>query len=67
VLILWAWAINGFLSVAGSILAIMLAMSVGFSAVLLTGAMIYALGFLAVPLPNSPALRALGLTNGNPP
>ncbi len=47
-------------------LAIMLAMRVGFSAVLLTGAMIYILGFLAVPLSNLHALKALGLKNSIP-
>lgn len=48
VLIPWGWAINGFLSVAGSLLAIMVAMAFGFSAVLLVGAVIYTVGFLAI-------------------
>lgn len=48
VLIPWGWAINGFLSVAGSLLAIVVAMACGFSVVLLAGAAIYAVGFLAL-------------------
>jgi spermine/spermidine synthase len=49
VLIPWGWAINGFLSVAASILAIALAMALGFSGVLLIAALVYGLGLLAVP------------------
>ncbi len=55
VLIPWGWAINGFLSVAGSILSIMLAMAMGFSAVLLIAALIYGAGLLAVPAPSARA------------
>jgi spermidine synthase len=55
----WAWAINGFFSVITSILATLLAMSLGFRTVLLLGFAIYALGVLAmrrVPAPGrSPA------------
>ena len=44
----WAWAVNGCASVLGSILPVMIALSAGFSAVLVLGAMIYlaALGSL---------------------
>ncbi len=47
-LIPWAWAVNGCASVLGSILPVMIALSVGFSTVLLLGGMIYlaALGAL---------------------
>jgi len=38
----WAWAINGTVSVVGSVLATMLALSWGFQAVLLAGALAYA-------------------------
>jgi hypothetical protein len=43
----WAWGINGLTSVAASILAIILAMNIGFTAVVLSGSLIYSLGFLA--------------------
>ena len=49
-LIPWAWAVNGFLSVAGSLLAVMLAMAAGFSAVLLAGAASYLVALLVVPV-----------------
>ena len=45
ILIPWGWAINGFLSVFSSLLAIVLAMTVGFTWVLLIGAAIYFVGF----------------------
>jgi hypothetical protein len=44
-LIPWAWAINGTLSVLAPILAIMLAMAAGFRVVLLAGALAYLLAF----------------------
>jgi hypothetical protein len=50
-LIPWGWAVNGFLSVAGSILAVMVAMASGFSVVLLLAAAIYLVALLAVPAP----------------
>ena len=48
-LVPWGWAINGFLSVAGSMLAIVLAMAAGFSAVLFAGMLFYGIALLAVP------------------
>lgn len=50
VLIPWGWAVNGMLSVAASLLAVVLAMAAGFTTVLLTAAAVYAVGLLAVPL-----------------
>jgi hypothetical protein len=47
-LVPWAWAVNGFLSVFSSIFCIVLAMSVGFTRVLLIAALVYAFGFLAL-------------------
>jgi hypothetical protein len=41
-LVPWAWGVNGVASVAGSILAIVLAMEFGFTAVLLIAAGLYA-------------------------
>lgn len=47
-LVPWAWATNAFLSVFSSIFCIVLAMAVGFTAVLALGAALYALGFAAL-------------------
>jgi hypothetical protein len=44
----WAWAVNGFLSVFSSIFCIVLAMAIGFTNVLLIAAGVYAVGLLAV-------------------
>jgi hypothetical protein len=44
----WAWGINGITSVAGSVLAIIVAMRVGFTVVIILGCVIYILGFFAV-------------------
>jgi hypothetical protein len=43
----WAWGINGLTSVAASIIAIILAMKFGFTAVVLLGSGVYTLGYLA--------------------
>ncbi len=43
----WAWGVNGLTSVAASILAIILAMNIGFTAVVMSGSVVYALGYLA--------------------
>jgi hypothetical protein len=40
----WAWAVNGCLSVAGSVASIMLAITYGFTAVVLAALVIYWLG-----------------------
>jgi hypothetical protein len=47
-LVPWAWAVNGVASVASSVLAVLLAMQIGFSGVALVAAAIYALGALAL-------------------
>ncbi|MEQ9496480.1 MAG: class I SAM-dependent methyltransferase [Deltaproteobacteria bacterium] len=46
-LVPWAFATNGLLSVAGTVLAIIGASSVGFTGVLLAGAAVYAIAWLA--------------------
>lgn len=46
VYVAWAWAVNGFFSVIGSVLTAMLSMSYGFRAVLLLGLAAYALAAL---------------------
>ena len=48
-LVPWAWGVNGVASVAASILAIILAMSIGFTGVLVLAAALYALAALARP------------------
>jgi hypothetical protein len=47
-LVPWAWAVNGCASVVASVLAAMLALSGGFTAVLLIGAGAYLLAFLVI-------------------
>ncbi len=44
----WAWAINGFASVVGAVLATLLAIHLGFAAVILLAVMIYALACAAL-------------------
>ncbi|MSR75756.1 MAG: hypothetical protein EXS14_09850 [Planctomycetes bacterium] len=48
-LVPWAWGVNGVASVAGSILAIVLAMATGFTGVLVLAAALYALAALSRP------------------
>jgi spermidine synthase len=44
----WAWAINGFASVVGAVLATLLAIHLGFAAVILLAVLIYALAGVAL-------------------
>jgi len=44
----WAWAINGFASVVGAVLATLLAIHVGFAAVILLAVLIYALACVSL-------------------
>ena len=44
----WAWAINGCMSVIGSILTVVVSMNFGFSAVLWIASLIYVAGFYAL-------------------
>jgi hypothetical protein len=53
----WAWGINGGFTVIGSVFAIVLAMIVGFSQVLLVSAAVYVLGLSAY-------LRFVAVTDG---
>ena len=48
-LVPWAWGLNGATSVVGSILAVFVSMNVGFTGVLMTGTVAYAVGALFVP------------------
>lgn len=56
-LIPWGWAINGFLSVAGALVAVMIAMAAGFSAVLLASAATYLVALAAVTAAPPPLRR----------
>jgi len=47
-LVAWAWGVNGFASVLGSILAVMLAQSYGFSLVIILAVLIYMAGLVSV-------------------
>jgi hypothetical protein len=49
-LVPWAWAVNGVASVASSVLAVVLGMSIGFSGVALIAAAVYALGTASLML-----------------
>jgi spermidine synthase len=44
----WAWAINGCLSVVGSILTVIVSMNLGFSAVLMVAAVVYVVAFASL-------------------
>ena len=45
----WAWAINGFASVVGAVLATLLAIHLGFAAVIILAVLIYGLAAFALP------------------
>jgi len=49
-LVPWAWGVNGFASVIGSILSIMLAQSYGFGLVLFLAGGVYAVGLVAITI-----------------
>jgi hypothetical protein len=44
----WAWAINGFASVVGAVLATLLAIHLGFAAVIILAVLIYGLAAIAL-------------------
>ena len=47
-LVIWAWGVNGFCSVLGSVLAIVLAHALGYQATLMIGASLYLAAFLVI-------------------
>ena len=47
-LVAWAWGVNGFSSVVGSILAVMIAQSYGFSVVIGLAVVVYLLGLVVI-------------------
>ena len=57
-LVAWAWAINGFLSVFSSVFCIVLSMFIGFTSMLGVAAAVYAVGFLV--------MRSGGKSSGAP-
>ncbi len=46
----WAWGINGCASVLSAILAILLAIEIGFSGVMLSAILLYALAWMSQPV-----------------
>jgi hypothetical protein len=44
----WAWAVNGSMTVIGSITAVILSMNLGFNAVMITAVLIYFLDFFFI-------------------
>jgi len=48
-LVAWAWGINGYTSVVGSVVTIVLSIAVGFNAVVWIGALVYAVAWLSAP------------------
>lgn len=48
-LVAWAWGINGYTSVLGSVLCVVLSIALGFNAVVWLGALVYGVAFLAAP------------------
>jgi hypothetical protein len=61
-LVPWAWAVNGFFTVIGSVGAIILGMALGFTAVFITAAVCYATAFIAIGI--SPAPEAVYVVQG---
>ncbi len=59
-LIPWAWAINGYTSVIGSVLAVVLALELGFTVVLFIAAGIYGVGVIGYSLMATKAARGGG-------
>ena len=48
-LVAWAWGINGYTSVVGSVLTVVISIALGFDAVVWIGAAVYALAWWAAP------------------
>ena len=56
----WCWAVNGFFSVVGSVLATIVSMTFGFNLLLLLGLIIYGIGILAIGrVVQQPTLKAV--------
>jgi hypothetical protein len=53
-LVPWAWAVNGFFTVIGSVGAMILGMALGFSAVLIVAAMCYLAALIAIRMSTAP-------------
>lgn len=54
-LVAWAWGINGYTSVIGSVLTVVLSIAFGFDAVVWCGALVYAVAWWAAPRLSSAA------------
>ena len=64
-LVPWAWGINGCASVTASVLAVVLAMSYGFTVVWTLSVLVYALGVIAL-LATTRSVRMLSRASGQP-
>lgn len=64
-LVPWMWGINGICGVLASVLGMLLAMNVSYTAVLLTGAAAYGVTLLSLSLPENVAAKELPVYIGN--
>ena len=55
-LVPWAWAVNGFFTVIGSVGAVILGMALGFNAVFIIAALCYAAAFVAIRTGTAPRI-----------
>ena len=60
----WAWAVNGFASVIGSVLATIVAMTYGFGVLLVLGLAMYGVALVALRALTAPSRTAGGATGG---
>jgi spermidine synthase len=65
-LVPWAWAVNGFFTVIGSVGAMILGMALGFTVVLIIAAACYGVAFIAIRTNPAPGI-ALGLVRAGDP
>jgi SAM-dependent methyltransferase len=62
-LVPWAWGVNGFFTVIGTVGALILGMAFGFKAVLVVAAACYLIALGAVALSHGTSSRGMGLSN----
>ena len=46
----WVWGVNGYATVVGSILSVIISIKLGFNVVLISAALVYAIAFLSLTL-----------------
>jgi predicted membrane-bound spermidine synthase len=62
----WAWGVNGFFTVIGTVLALMLGMMIGFRMVLLLACACYLGGLLAIKWLSSSGVEGIAVGSGEP-